>query len=278
MTQPPVDPAGHTARVAGLFDALAADYDGSGVDFFQPIAAGLLDALPPVPGERWLDQGCGRGAVALPAAAAGAVVTARDIAPRMVAIVRDAAAAQGLVIDVDVDDAQSPDLPAASFDVVASSAVLFFLPDPAAALRAWLPLLVPGGRLGVTTFGAVDDRWAHVDAVFTPYLPPGMSDARTTGKWGPFASDEGMERLVEEAGFTDVRTVAWTLPVRFADADQWLAFSWSTGQRRMWLSVPEEDRDAVRAEAVARLRSYADPDGSVTFTQGVRHTLARRPG
>ncbi len=30
-------------RTANLFDALAADYDASGVDFFQPIAAGLVD-------------------------------------------------------------------------------------------------------------------------------------------------------------------------------------------------------------------------------------------
>ncbi len=276
MTSSPGGPADHSARVAQLFDSVAAVYDGTGVDFFAPIARGLLELVPPQPGERWLDLGCGRGAVALPAAEAGAAVTARDISPAMVADLRATALSRGLPMDVEVDDAQAPDLPAESFDVIASSAVLFFLADPAAALRAWLPLLVPGGRLAVTTFGPVSDSWKHVDDVFTAYLPPAMVDARTTGTAGPFASDSGMEQLVREAGFADVRTATWTLPVVFADAEQWHAFSWSTGQRRMWLAVPEPDRAAVRAEAIERVSSYAADDGTVTFTQGVRHTLALR--
>ena len=36
-------------RIAALFDRLAADYDRSGVDFFEPIASGLLDRVPPAP-------------------------------------------------------------------------------------------------------------------------------------------------------------------------------------------------------------------------------------
>lgn len=52
-----------------------------------------------------------------------------------------------------VADARSPGLPPASFDVVASSLVLFFLQEPVDALRAWTALLVPGGRLGIATFG-----------------------------------------------------------------------------------------------------------------------------
>jgi len=64
--------------------------------------------------------------------------------------------------------------------------------------------------------------------------------------------------------------------VRFADAEQWHAFTWSVGQRAMWLAVPEEQRADVRVEAERRIASYADPDGSVTFTQGVRYTVASR--
>jgi hypothetical protein len=104
-----------------------------------------------------------------------------------------------------------------------------------------------------------------------------MRDARTTGKDGPFGSDAGMERLVGDAGYAEVRTVSHDLPVRFADAEQWHAFTWSIGQRAMWLAVPEELRPGVRAEAERRLASYADPDGSITFTQNIRYTLASRP-
>ena len=41
------------------------------------------------------------------------------------------------VVDVLLGDAMSPDLPPASFDVVAASLVLFFLPDLLAALQIW---------------------------------------------------------------------------------------------------------------------------------------------
>ena len=64
------DPVQHVQRIAGLFDAVSDSYDTVGVDFFQPIAAGLVDELNPQSGERWLDVGCGRGAVLLRASAA----------------------------------------------------------------------------------------------------------------------------------------------------------------------------------------------------------------
>jgi ubiquinone/menaquinone biosynthesis C-methylase UbiE len=267
-------------QVGRLFDALATTYDAVGVDFFGPIAAGLLEAVPPTPGEWWIDIGVGRGAVLLPAAdvigdSGRAVGT--DISAGMLAACRDVAQERGLAfVELLQDDAQEP-VVTGEFDTVTSSLVLFFLADPLAALQAWLQLLRPGGRLGVTTFGANDARWDEVDDVFTPYLPPDLRDARTTGAAGPFGSDAGMEALVADAGFTDVRTVVGAVEVRFADPDQWHAFTWSVGQRRMWMGVPEGERDAVRAEAYARLARHAAADGSVTFVQGVRHTLARRP-
>lgn len=273
---------GQTARIAALFDALSATYDAVGVDFFQPIADGLVGALGPRPGERWLDVGCGRGAVLLRAAAAvgpSGSVTGLDIAPAMVERARALAREAGLAnVSLRVDDAQAPAAGGAPFDVVSSSLVLFFLPDPAAALAAWRPLLRLGGRLGVTTFGPVDPAWEHVDAVLEPYLPPALRDARTSGKRGPFASDAAMEQLARDAGYAEVRTTVDAVPVRFRDAGQWYAFAWSTAQRAMWLAVPEAARPEVRAEAERRLEAARRPDGTFLFQQRVRHTLAVRPG
>ena len=110
-------------------------------------------------------------------------------------------------VEVRVGDASAPDLPEAAYDVVACCLVLFFLPDPLSAVRAWLPAVAPGGRVGVTTFGEQDPRWKVVDGVFAPYLPKAMLDARTSGTRGPFGSDAGMEALLREAGLVDVRTV-----------------------------------------------------------------------
>ncbi len=273
--------SGQPARAAALFDSLADQYDSVGVDFFQPIASGLVHELAPAPGEQWLDVGCGRGAVLLPAArAVGSRGRALgvDISTRMVERCRETAAREGLSnVEALVDDAQALGRVDGTFDVVSSSLVLFFLDDPAAALSSWLPFLRPGGRLGVATLGLMDERWSHVDEVFDAYRPAQMKDARTTGKAGPFGSDEGMESLVCAAGYGEVRTVSAPITVRFADAEQWHAFTWSVGQRAMWLAIPEDERPAVRAEAQARLARSAAADGSIEFQQVVRHTVASRP-
>jgi SAM-dependent methyltransferase len=185
-----------------------------------------------------------------------------------------AAAAEGLAhVEVSVGDAQAPGLPSGAFDVLGASLVLFFLPDPPAALAAWWSALAPGGRIGVSTFGPQDEVWRAVDGVFAPYLSPAMLDARTSGARGPFASDSGMEELVADAGFSEVRTVVTDLPVHFADADHWQAFSLSTGQRAMWQVVPEAERPAVRAEAERRLAPAAHPAGGFLVHQQVRYTL-----
>jgi ubiquinone/menaquinone biosynthesis C-methylase UbiE len=276
-----VDASEQAEKMAALFNNLSDTYDDVGVDFFQPIASTLTDAMAPLPGERWLDIGCGRGAVLLPIAKAigptGRAV-GLDISVGMIEHSRALAKEAGLTnVDCFVDDAQAPMLSKGPFDTISSCLVLFFLEDPLHALRNWLLLLKPGGRLGVTTFGESDPRWKHVDEVFQPYLPPQMRDARTNGKAGPFESDLKMEQLLRDAGFSNVHTLTATIPVRFANAEQWYAFTWSVGQRMMWLAIPEELRSQVRKEAELRLAEYAEPDGSVVFQQKIRNTFGVVP-
>ncbi len=265
--------------IAGVFDRAADTYDNVGVEWFRPIAAGLIDELAPQPGERALDIGCGRGAALRPLAQAvgpSGHALGIDLAPAMVA--RTAADLNELAqVEVRVADARAPGLPPSSFDIVASSLVLFFLPDPGAALGEWVGLLVPGGRLGVATFGAQDERWRRVDAVFEPYLPPAMLDARTSGTRGPFASDAGVEQLLRDAGLVDVRTASRTVVATFRGADQLDEFSWSHGQRAMWEAVPETERPKVRRQIADAVHALADDTGRLTFSQQVRYTLGSAP-
>ena len=107
LPTPAVDPRVRNAR---LFDDIADSYDAVGVEFFAPIARGLLDVLAPAPGERVADLECGKGAFLLPAARA---VGARgravgvDVSPAMVATTEDAAASEGLAhVEVSVGNAQ----------------------------------------------------------------------------------------------------------------------------------------------------------------------------
>jgi ubiquinone/menaquinone biosynthesis C-methylase UbiE len=264
--------------IADTFDKVADTYDAVGVDFFKPIANRLVAELAPQPGERALDIGCGRGAALVPLAEAigpSGRVVGIDLSSRMVEMTAaDVASASN--VEVLVGDAQEPDFPPDSFDVISSSLVIFFLPDPAGALQAWRPLLVEGGRLGISTFGPFSEAWQTVDEIFKPFTSAQMADARTRGREGPFESAEATAALVESAGFVDVRAEQFELSVRFEDPEHWYRWSYSVGQRRMWDSIPEDQRDEVRAEAFRRLDKVRDEHGRIGFDQQVRLTLGKR--
>jgi ubiquinone/menaquinone biosynthesis C-methylase UbiE len=278
MSTPAPDPV---ARVRAIFEAVADDYDQSGVPFFVPTAQGLVDTLHPAPGERALDIGCGRGAVAILLARAvlpSGTLDAIDVSPAMVEHTKALLRGEGLDARVQVMDATDPQLPPASFDLVASSLVLFFLPDPPAALARWVTLLAPGGRIGLTTFGDEHPVWTQLDDLFRPWVPPGMLDPKVVGPDAPFATDAGMERLLRDAGATDVRTVTVRLDVPWGDVDGWKAFSMSTGQRAMWASVPAEEREALLVRAGEILDAARDDTGRVVIWQDMRYTIGTAPG
>ena len=271
-----------TRRVAAVFDRVAATYDSVGVDWFTPIAQGLVRELAPQPGERAVDIGCGRGAALFPLAeAVGSAghVTGFDISSEMVrTTLRDVEARGVTNVDVLVADASQPELELelGAYDLACASLVAFFLPDPLVGLKAWRDLLAPGGRIGISSFGPRDQLWVDIDALFTPFLPPQMLDARTRGASGPFASDAAVEGLLGDAGFRQVRTVTSHVTVRFKDAEQWYAWSWSHGQRAMWESVPEDLREGLKSQASDILGRVADERQRITLTQGIRYTLGAR--
>ncbi len=263
---------------AAVFHRVADTYDNVGVPWFRPIAAGLIAELAVQPGERALDIGCGRGAALMPLADAvgpTGTVLGIDLAPRMVQLTA-ADIADRPHVQVQLGNATAPNLPPSSFDVIASSLVLFFMPDPGAALRQWVALAVPGGRVGVSTFAGQDERWQHIDALFAPYLSQQMLDARTSGRRGPFASDDGVADLFSDSGLVDVRTARHTIVAEFRDAAHFLEFTWSHGQRAMWEAVPPAERPRLESQIVDLVHDFAGND-PLQLTQGVRYTLGRRP-
>jgi ubiquinone/menaquinone biosynthesis C-methylase UbiE len=270
----PTSAAQRRAQVAAVFDQVADSYDQAGVPWFGPIARRLVQQLAPAPGERAVDLGCGRGAALFPLAEAvgpTGTVTGVDLAPRMIAATRKEVRARRLTqVDLHVMDAAVPRLAESGYDVVAASFVLFFLPAPVAALRAWRRLLVPGGRLGISTFAEHQAGW--LEDVFRPYLPAPAFGAAT-----PFGSDDRVKLLLESAGFTAVRTAGFDLSVTFADVDQWHAWSWSHGQRAVWEQIPPADRDRVRDAAAQRLAAGRDGDGQIRLVHRIRLTTGRRP-
>ena len=95
---PLADPGAWVASISEGFTAVADAYDADRTEFFR--GRGLAGGDRALPGEAWvLDVGCGKGAVALPAARAvgphGHVIGI-DLAAPMLAHARDRAQAAGL--------------------------------------------------------------------------------------------------------------------------------------------------------------------------------------
>ena len=94
-----------------------------------------------------LDVGTGTGFFAILLAGMGHRVTGIDLTPAMLEEGRAQAAQAGLSIDFRQMDAQEPDFPEGSFDVVLSRNLTWTLPDPEKAYSQWLRVLRRGGLL-----------------------------------------------------------------------------------------------------------------------------------
>lgn len=149
-------PTPTTEQVRGAWDALAPRFDAfTTAGWTLPFGEQVLRRVDLGPGTRFLDVACGTGALALPAARRGADVVAVDIAPTMIALLRDRADAEGLSrVDGRVMAGETLDLPDASFDVSASLNGVSLFPDVARGLAEMARVTRPGGRVLVAAFGA----------------------------------------------------------------------------------------------------------------------------
>ena len=129
----------------------------------------------------------------------------------------------------------------------------------------------------MSTFGPYDDRWADgVDAVLRAHSPAEVIDARTTGRQGPFRSNEGMEQLLTNAGFHNVRTVNSVVKPRFDDCQHWYDWSMSVAQRQFWQVIPGEQLEETKAAVFAAVDQCRDEYGRIGFDQWIRYTLGER--
>lgn len=278
MTDPPIlaDSAAHVARWATMFDAAAPSYDQSGVPFFGTIAAGLVQHLAPSTGERALDIGAGRGALTF-GLAEGVGTTGRvdaiDISPVMVELTTRASRARELPqVNVSVADASDPPGEPSSYDLVASSLVVFFLPEPGLALRRWRSLLSPGGRLGISTFRPWPTIWQSIEDVFTDYIEategPGPTDMPDL-----FDTDDAVAEMVGGAGFHDVHTEVATYAIPFLDTEQWRIWSMGTAMRGLWMLSPADSHPEILHRVGEILDGTRGEDGLRRLDVSIRYTL-----
>ena len=164
-----------------------------------------------------LDVGTGTGFFAILMAKLGHKVTGIDLTPAMLEEAAAMAASLGLDIAFRHMDAQEPDFPEGTFDVVLSRNLTWTLPEPEKAYREWFRVLKKGGML--LNFDA--DYAENVRSESnqncsvtpdSPYGHVGMTDAlRQENDDITLAMDVGQARpewdaaVLKAAGFADCR-------------------------------------------------------------------------
>lgn len=248
----------HKQQVRRVFDSLAPVYDSPATRFFPFCADRLVSYVRPRPGSKVLDVATGTGAVAIAFAQAvrpGGRVTAVDISPDM--LDRAAANIRKMALDnVDLHemDAEHLDFRAGYFHSVVCSYGLFFLPDMQAALREWVRVLRPGGRLAFTSFEhsafqpMLDDLVARLQD-FGVQLPDGPFGSRR------IVSLEHCRQLLAGAGLDDIDARKLQLGYHLRDENDWWEVVTSTAMRVLLDGLPAEGQDELRQrhlEFVAR--------------------------
>ena len=179
-----------------------------------------LRLVPPLPGQRVLDIGCGLGdttqRIAALVGAEGEAVGV-DVAPRFIetatAEAREAGVANArfAVADVQTDDLGD------GFDLAFSRMGTMFFASPVAALRNVREALVPGGRLAMVVWRRREDNdWIYRAQTIVEGIVerPEEYDEPTCGP-GPFsmAGGDTTSEILVHAGYRDIALHRCDIPI-----------------------------------------------------------------
>lgn len=236
---------------------------------FRVWAAPMLDAVALAHGDRLLDIACGTGIVGRVArerlGATGTVVGI-DVNPAMLAVARQITAA------VEWREGPAEALPLREreqFDVAVCQQGLQFFPDRPAAVREMRRALVPGGRLGLSTWRPDEELpvLRELRRIAEVHTGPILDRRHSFGEAGP------VETLLREAGFTGVRSRTETREVRFRDGVGFLRLN---AMALVGMSArANEVSDSEREQLVARIvRDSGDVLRAHTTGEGFGYDIA----
>lgn len=245
------------------WDAIAEGFDRFTTTINLPLGERAIRRLDLHPGDRFLDVAAGSGALAIPAARAGAEVVAVDYAPEMIERLEARARREGLsTLAGRVMDGQNLSFDDDVFDAAGSQFGVMLFPDLPAGLREMVRVIRPGGRVMMVVFGPPSEseffgfvlgavRAAVPDFPGLPTDPPPL----------PFqvADPRKLRREMTEAGARDVRVETLQHPVEFESGRHlWDVFTNSNPVGSHLIGgLPDEGKAAAREilEGMIRERS-----------------------
>lgn len=248
-----------------VWDEVAKLY-GVGVSPFRHLSEELVKRAGLSHDERVVDIGVGNGWGLIPAArmVAPALAIGVDFARQMLAVARDRSEAAGVTnVRLIQADARRPGLADGTFDVALASSVFQFVGYAPDVLDEWRRLLRPGGRL-VCSVPVVDDAPAfrllndllneHLDEL-SPELAARVSRTR------PDPPD--LAAMCLSCGYRQASVERVRCSVVLPEPDQWWTIQWSHGARGLLREVERDTLRAMESEALDRLESFKDANGSI---------------
>lgn len=226
----------------------------------RPVAAEVVRRANLKPGERVVDIGTGTGTAAAMAIGDGRRVVGLDAAAGMLELARRRAAGVTLI------EADFTSIPVAdgSYDVVLAVHALLFADDREAALREWLRVAAPGGRLSVSVPGP---ETAVPNTIFGPvYDRYGIT-------WGnDYPTENELAGWARHAGWESVETASDPeIAIELADDDQfrtWLSIG-ARGRATAGWSVERREQlatDLMEAARPTTASGYRMPFGAFYLT------------
>ena len=233
---------------------------------FLPWAKELVALGAPQSGQRVLDVACGTGTVARlipPLVGSTGTVVGLDFNAGRLQVAASLPPPSGVAIRWEEGDATTLPFADAAFDIVFCQQGLQFFPDKLTALREMRRVLIPDGKLVLGVWRSVKNQpggRAMADA-----LERHVSAEAATVRREPFSfgSADVIEKLVSDAGFSDVVVSPTAKNVSFPSAEAFTKryISARIPLNTMVAAVSEQARNDLVEDVNAALRQFEQAEG-----------------